>query len=66
MIHYVDPAGKERLYETVERTTRTETTGVDGVDVISIIIHLMISCSASVSSLKLPATESKIVCSFSV
>ena len=35
VIHYVDPAGKEREYETVERTTRKELTGVDGVEVIS-------------------------------
>lgn len=31
----MDPTGKERVYETVERTTRPELTGVDGVDIIS-------------------------------
>ena len=34
-VHYVDASGKERVYETVERTTRTQLTGIDGVDVIS-------------------------------
>lgn len=34
VIHYVDPAGKDRLYETVERTTRTEHTSIDAVDLI--------------------------------
>lgn len=35
VLHYVDPAGKNRTYETVERTTRNEQAGVDGVDIIS-------------------------------
>ena len=35
IIHYSDPAGKERVYETVERTTRSEPDAIDGVDLIS-------------------------------
>ena len=34
-LHYVDPAGMSRTYETVERTTRNEHAGVDGIDIIS-------------------------------
>lgn len=41
MVHYVDPTGQERSYETVERTTRSELTGVDGVDIISMLVAVM-------------------------
>lgn len=35
---YVDPAGKDRTYEIVERTTRPELAGIDSVDVVSKLV----------------------------
>ena len=36
-VHYISPAGQERTWETMERTTTVPTLGVDGADVIGIM-----------------------------
>lgn len=36
-INWIDPAGKERVWEMAVRTTRTETTGLDAVSIFALL-----------------------------
>lgn len=54
---YVDPTGKDRTYEIVERTTRPELAGIDSVDIVSKLISFRnTSCYCLCIALMAPAS----------